>query len=292
MTTLKLQYEFYEEGEFTDEESVNYNSIKSIFEEKTEIIKTKSSFTINEPYTKFYIRNNNNYLKISHFAKDAFTVEYSNVIDNRFHSGNFYKKSIMPIIELFCNQNYLELNKIIPSTNKNVSELIKSYIAKDFTYHFSHKGIIWLLINCIITVALNIYIIGLILSKPILFILIIPSIFSVMLIMHFFLHINHITKSKNSSIRISSGCPKIVYMNNSNKKEFDKSEILKVINYSGFPTKNPFANYSFTRVFLKDNSSIEIGYMIIDGYDLRYKLRKINFEIKYVFYPYIKNYCP
>lgn len=114
ITTLKLQYKNYETGEFTEEKSVDKESLLSIFDQNTEIVHLRRTYTIKEPLISFYIKAGESYLRIMHFAKDAFTIWYCNEYETVLFKGYFYKKSTRKIIGLFIDNKIEELYELIP----------------------------------------------------------------------------------------------------------------------------------------------------------------------------------
>lgn len=291
MLTLKLQYDTFETGEFTEEYTVDTNSILEIFEEHTKIIKTKLSYTISKPYVKFFLKNGENYLLVMHFAKDAFPIEYCNELDDKLYSGNFYKNSVKTILELFSNKSFDALNKAIPRTKKNGLSLIRCFKREDFTYNYKYGGLAWLIIHTVLTFPFIVIIVAFGLKYSFnfafFFISIIMSFFPISVVMHFFLNYNYVKKSKGITIKISSGSSKITINHFNYLYEFEKSEIKEIKIYEAAGLRNPFNGYSFSRIVLNDNRAFNITNMIIEPYELEYKLRGIECKTLRKFYPYI-----
>jgi hypothetical protein len=99
MTTLKLQYDNYETGEYTEDKYVDKKTLLTIFDQNTEIVPFHKTYTIKQPLIKFYIKTKENYLCVMHFTKDAFTVWYCNDADKQLFEANFYKKNVRKILE-------------------------------------------------------------------------------------------------------------------------------------------------------------------------------------------------
>jgi hypothetical protein len=292
MLILKIQYDSYEAGEFASEQNVNIDTLLDIFEENTQIIQTRRSYTIKRPYIKFFLQHGDNFLKISHFAKDAFSVEYCNEPDDKLYQGNFYKKTIKQILVYFSENNFEALNKKIPRTNKNEMQLIKAFYKLDFTYSYRYRGYFDMLFNSILFLPLAICGILLLYITPLGGLTLIPLIFllSPLLIICFLirLNLNYIKNSKGKIITLSSGSTMIKYVYDNHTIEFNKSDIKELIIYHASAHRNPFSSYSFARLYLKNGTTIDISHMILDSYLVSYKLNRIPSKRIYKIYPYIK----
>jgi hypothetical protein len=292
MLILKIQYDSYEAGEFTAEQCVDIDTLLDIFEENTQIIQTKRSYTIKRPYIKFFLKNGDNYLKISHFAKDAFSVEYCNEPDDKLYVGNYYKKTIKQILVNFSENNFEALNKKIPRTNKNEKQLIKAFFKLDFTYLYRFRGYFDLIFNSILFFPLAIGGILLLFKTPLGFLSLFPLTFLLfpILILYFLirLNMNYVRNSKGKNITISSGLTTIKYVCDNHEIVFDKTDIKELLIYEASGYRNPYSNYSFARIILKNGVTIDISHMILDSYLISYKLNKIPSKRIRKIYPYIK----
>lgn len=302
MTTLKLQYGNFETGEFTEEKSIDKESLLELFEQNTEIVPLYSTYTIKRPLIKFFVKTRENYLCVKHFAKDAFTVWYCNDLDKKVFEGNFYKESVIKILELFIDSKFDELDKFIPRTTKSKKALIKEFIAIDFIYAYKRRGVFFLIFYSVLSSPLyyiflsfiflvhnrSFVTIKLLLSTATLFLVL--SVFPIANLFLFRLYFNYTKHSKNISIKVSSGSANITIYNETEIVEFTKDEIKILLQYFGAGVKSPFALYSFSRIILNDNRVFDISYMIIDPYELQLKLSKVPTKRIDKFYPYIKNY--
>lgn len=292
MVTLKLQYDTFETGEFTEEQSVDTDTLIAIFKEHTEIVKTKYSFTICKPYVRLFVQDGNNFLEVKHFAKDVFAVDYCNDPDTKLYTGNFYKRSVITILELFADGNFEALNKAIPRTKKSEEVLVKQFKPEDFTYTYRYRGLWSLLFNIIMPLPLTLlWMIFIVMSfsNPIyLFLALIFSYFPAILVMLLLLNHNYIKNSKGKSIRISSGSPEIVYTNNGVVSVINKSEIKGFSTNVSSGPRNPFAGFSYTRIVLNDGSAIVISHLLLDPLFLKAKMLKISNKTVFKFYPYIR----
>jgi hypothetical protein len=291
MIQLKLQYDTFEEGEFTNEQNVSLESLLGIFEKNTEIIKSKWSYTITKPYIKFFIQIGQNYLRIQHFAKDAFTVHYCNDPDEKLYQANFYKKTVLNIITLFCQEKYEDLNKLIPRTSDNEAVLIKLFIKKDFIYHYKHRGLFFLVFNSVFNLVFFagflIAAIGVRETMFFFFPLLMALLFLSLTISLFVLENNYIKNSRNKTIQISSGSQKIVITNNEQRNEFNKSDISEVVFYAN-GSRSGFNEYSFSKIKFKDGRHFNISFMLIDIWILEYKLNGVKTRRENKFYPIMK----
>jgi hypothetical protein len=292
MLILKIQYDSCEAGEFSSEQSVNLDTLLDIFEENTQIIQTKRSYTIKRPYIKFFIQNEDNYLKISHFAKDAFSVEYCNEPDDKLYSGNFYKKTIRQIIIYFSENNFGAINRKIPRTKKNETALIRTFQNLDFTYSYRYRGYFDLTFFSVLFLPLCIGEILLLVDTPFSFLTLIPLtlLFFPILILffHIRLNMNYVRNSIGKNITISSGSKTITYIYDNHAIEFNKSDIKELIIYEASGYRNPFSFYSFARFILNNGVIIDISHMILDSYLISYKLKRIPTKTIKKIYPYIK----
>jgi hypothetical protein len=291
MTTLKLQYDNFDTGEFTEEKTVDKQTLLTIFDENTEIVKANRTYSIKRPLIKFYLRKGENYLCIMHFTKDAFKVWYCNDPDTRLFEGNYYKKNVRKLLELFFDNNLVELNKFIPRTTKSEKSLISLFMTSDFLYIYRPKGLIYLALCTLMFlpgVYLFIYLTFISQDKVL---AIMTSIFPLIIIFHFILHFNYIKRSKNISIKVSSGSSKVVVYDDKKLYEFSKEDIKEVFQVTGSGFRNPYIGYSFSRIILNDSKIFDISYMIIEPYELKYKLSNVPTKQIARFYPFIKNYC-
>ena len=294
MLTLKLQYENFESGEFTDEIAVDKDALLKLFEEHTQI--NNPYHTISSARIKFFLSEGGHYLSAMHFSKDAFTVFYCNANDDKLYTGNFYKASVKTMLEYFALQNYNALNKLIPRTTSNKSELQKRFSNEDFTYRYKYRGLIWLLIHSVITIPLFyvMYQMGMKTSFGISFILLaLPvSIYPVSVIMHLILNCNYVKKSKGKSLKISKGSSTVIFTDHENRVVFEKPDIEEIIIVEGSGPRNPFFLYNYTRIILKNREVCEIPFMILHSGLLILKLKDIPIKRKRVFYPFIRKYRP
>lgn len=292
MPLLKIQYGHFESGEFTPENSVSLDSIFKIFEENTQIIPLKYSYTINKPYIKFFLRNEGNYLKVSHYAKDAFQVDFYNILDKKLHTGNFYKKSTKQILANFAEENYEAINNKIPITNSNAKQFINSFENLDFTYSYKYKGYLFHILNSILILPF-LGVLYLFFNQPFglleLFMLcffLLPMLLLIVFLIR--IDLNYVKNSKGKIITISSGAQQIKFIQDEKELIFFKSDIREVITYESSGGRNPFMAYSFTKIILKNDIKIDISFMILENDRILNKLKRIPPKRIYVYYPYIK----
>jgi hypothetical protein len=290
MTTLKLQYDNYETGEFTEDKYVDKKTLLTIFDQNTEIVPFHKTYTIKQPLIKFYIKTKENYLCVMHFTKDAFTVWYCNDADKQLFEGNFYKKNVRKILELFIDNKFDELNILIPRSKNSEKSLIKSFATSDFLYTFKKRGVHFLILFSVILLPLHYFFLSSIFIRYDLFLAIISSMFPIANFFLIRLHFNYIKHSKDTSIKISSGSPIVTVYNDRGTFEFAKYEVKILLQYFGAGYRNPYAEYSFSRIVLYDNRTFDISYMLIEPSELKFKLSKVTTKRIYKFYPYIKNY--
>lgn len=292
MVTLKLQYDTFETGEFTEEQTVDTDTLIAIFKEHTEIVKTNYSFTICKPYVRFFVQDGNNFLEVKHFAKDVFAVNYCNDPDTKLYTGNFYKRSVITILELFADGNFEALNKAIPRTKKSEEVLVKQFKPEDFTYPYRFRSS-WNYIYSFIVLLPGslvwLYFIYISFSNPSnLFLALILSNFPIILVMLLLLDNNYIKNSKGKSIRISSGSPEIIYTHNGEARVINKSEIKGFSTNVSSGSRNPFAGFGYTRIVLNDGSAIVISHLLLDPLFLKTKMLKIPNKTVFKSYPYIR----
>lgn len=290
MMTLKLQYDHYETGEFTEEKSVDKETLLTIFDQNTELVPFHKTYTIKRPLIKFYIKKGENYLCVMHYTKDSFTLWYCNEPDTKLFEGNYNKKRARKIIELFIEDKFDQLNKFIPRTTYNEKLLIKSFIKSDFLYTYKKRGEFLLILYSAILSPMHYLFLS---SIFILHDLYLASIISIFPIVNFFLimlHVNYIEHSKNTSIKISSGSKHVIVSKDGKTYEFNKGEIKILLQYIGVVGRNPFAQYGFSRIVLLDNRTFDISNMIIEPFELRYKISKVPTKCIEKIYPYIKKY--
>jgi hypothetical protein len=289
---LKLQHDTFEEGEFTSEQDVSLEDLLTIFQNNSQIVKTKRAFTINRPYITFFIQEGENYLRLSHFAKDAFSVYYCNDPDDKLFIGNFYKKTVLKIISLFGQDQHDELVKLIPRTSESEKALIKLFIRDDFFYSYKLRGRGSLIFYTLLFLPTGLFFFFTALkmfnTALFFFPLAFGLFFIITLILLYRIQLNHINDSKFKTIKISSGSSIVEINDNGQSSVFNKSEIREVIFYYTLAFKNPFADYSYSKIILKNGTTFNISYMILDQLILSHKLSGVTTRDVHKYYPIIR----
>lgn len=116
------------------------------------------------------------------------------------------------------------------------------------------------------------------------------SIFPIASFFLFRIYFNYKKHSKHTSIKASSGSPMVTVSNESGTFEFTKDEIKIFIQYLNAGYRSPYLEYSFSKIVLLDNRTFVISNMIIEPYELEFKLSKVPTKRIHKYYPYIKNY--
>lgn len=297
---LKLQYDSFETGEFTKEQEVDLHTLLTVFEENATIVKsyTRNRITINRPGVCLYLQDGQNFLRVQHFTKDAFTVDYCNDPDDRLYSGNFYKKSVKAILTLFAQQQHSQLCKQIPRTQRSESHTIKLFKEDDFVYHYKNQYLFSYLFNLFAEIFLFIFFFAMLvfsiveydrMGAFILFPLILTLLLLALIISVLILQKNYLENSKNKSIKVSSGSPEIVITENGKRITFNKSDIREVLFCGNFSIRRRLSlnNFSHIKIILKDKRVLNVTNMLIEGELLLHKLKNVPNKKVYQFYPYI-----
>jgi hypothetical protein len=124
--------------EFDIDKEVSLNEFIEIFNEHTTLKETQNSYTINSPFINMYLINGSYYLKITHFAKDAFAISL-NIDGEKFgYTGKYYKDSIPKIVSAFSEYRIQDLKSYL---KEKVSARKWSPIDFEVTdYTFFQKG--------------------------------------------------------------------------------------------------------------------------------------------------------
>jgi hypothetical protein len=297
MLKLKIQYSHYETGEFTEEQPVDESTLLRIFKEHTELIETPHSFTIKRAFVTFYITNENHYLRIMHFAKNAFVVEYMNTTDNIPHMGNFYINTVEDIIIEFARGNYYCLvNKIPLPKEKNNPLLDELFEEKRFVYSYKRRGF-WSLLFFIamlstLTIMYLLAIIAVFFSPIVILFIPFPLLLSFGIFYTFKIYATYKESSEGISIRITTGSSKFTLTKKNESKEFNKSDMKELRIYSTNQYKMPWGDYNFCRLIFNDKKTIDITFMIMDHWILESKFKGVPVIKIDKFYPYIDKIPP
>ncbi len=297
MLTLKLQYGFYEPGEFTREEQVSLERLLEIFDECTGIIQFRRSFTIKRPQIGFYLQNDENYLKVRHFSRDVFSVEYCNESDPIVYFGKFYLKSIHHILFHFANRNFEALSKKIPPGTEKKSSFVKTFKKLNFTYTYRYLGYIPLFFSLLLFAPSIVLLLNETFTEPFDLFKLGPAFFlmiilGVPLILTISLDINHYKHSKEKAITISSGSPVIIIKNGNNELVINKSEIREICFIRSSAWRAPFGFYEYSRIILNNGSKIDISDMILGFFKISRKANRIPTRNLEEFLPYVKYNLP
>jgi hypothetical protein len=292
LITIKLQYNNFDEGEFTEEQPIDYASFLEIFDkEANDRFDTKYSWTINNNYIKYFINGDNaHYTVIEHLGKEVYSFTYFNKIDKYAYGNNFYYNTIIELCKLYFENDFSALKQELGKSEKKATKLINFFTQHSLTYSFKHKkyfsliiGSFYPLMGCAI------------LFNELIFrnrVNVLLLIFSILLFTIYFflikLHLNHLKESKNKSITISSGNDNIKVNIEDIEIKFVKSDIKKLIVVNSTSFRNPFAEYEYTQIILNNDSIINITDMIIDTYLMEKKLKGVEKEKKATGYAYIK----
>jgi len=287
MTTLKIQYIDYESGEFTDKQTVDYDSFISIFKnEANDKHYSKYSWTIGHIKIKYYLSTDDTYfLLIEHNAKNGYKVTFCSKDDKCCLSNNFYSNSLNELCKEYFDKNFVILKGKLRISEDCYNSVLKSFKELKFTYSYKHP-----------TIYLFSYIYYLLWWPfPILFLIAhfyIPfAIFStgllILMVFHIRLHYRHYIESKNKTITISSGHEEIKITIGVVEYNFLKSDILKV-RFVSSGGRNPYGPYEYTQLGLKDGSVVNISNMLISTFKMDDKIKNIKKENRSVGYAYIK----
>ncbi|NVN96401.1 MAG: hypothetical protein HXX18_14090 [Bacteroidetes bacterium] len=287
MIILKLQYSNFEEGEFTEEQIIDYSSFLELFnKEDNDKIYSKHSWTLEHDRIKYFLNIENTYfIIIEHIARDGYKVTFSELNDKNIYENGFYNSSIEDILKLFFNTNFEALKKEFKIATTNNLSIINRFNRNFFEYEYNDIVIgqfaltlfVYSIVPCFFIAFAN-------LSTCIIitFILLLAAIFLC------WIHFNHIRESKNKSIIISSGNEEVVLTINDYEYKFFKKDIkkLKLITDAGKLSLLTFYNYS--QILLNNGSIINITNMIIEPTLMDEKIRFTEKENKVKLFPYIK----
>lgn len=291
MIKLKIQYNTYEDGEFTEENEYSLEEIIEVINIKTKPIHLKHSTQINHQSIKFYFQDGENYLKAEHIGKNAFHMYYCNEIETELYQGNYYLPKVIRLITLFYKGEYDELNRIIPKTSLREKKLIKSFATEDFVYLKKNVDLsnffLWSLFPLIFLTAF--------LTNPSF-----AALLFLVLGLPFFISIAYMLRIRNNykksssinAIKISRGINTISVWEDSVEYEFDKGDIVDLLivdpNLKWAHRGTPFDSYGYTQIKLKNGKILIITSMVIDVIEMEYKVSNIPHRIEKKFYPYIQ----
>jgi hypothetical protein len=292
MITIKLQYNNFDEGEFTEEQPIEFESFIKIFDElANDRIYSKYSWTINNNYIKYFIKVDNAHcMVIEHISKDVYSITFAEQIDKYAFCNNFYNDTVKELCKLYFNKDFSILKEKLVKSDIKATIFLKRFIQIDYTYSYKYKKIFDLIFGLFYLLAgIILLIIGI--EIP-LGINIIPLLFSISFLTGYFflikLHLNHLKESKNKSITISSVHDEIIVTDYNSEITFTKSDIkrLLIVKSAGF--RNPYVGYEFAQIILKNDSIINISSMIMDPFLIAKKIEGVEKLQKVVTYAYIK----
>ncbi|MFZ4401276.1 MAG: hypothetical protein ACOYO1_14655 [Bacteroidales bacterium] len=287
MITLKLQYSNFEEGEFTNEKSIDFVTFYQLFdkEDNNKVI-SKYSWTLENDRLKYYIQIENTYfLIIEHIARDGYCLTYCNCNEKYAYSNNFYNYDIIDLAKLFFISDYKTLTKKLIKNKSDASYIINRFENLDFNYNYLDNSTtlsnLTLLIYLIIVVLFFMFAeftTGIILM----------IVFSVFGFFNVVIYKNHSRESENKSIKISSGNEKIFFSIEDKEFSFFKKDIFKIRFVYDCGKISLLQNFNYTQFFLNNGSILNISNMIVEPAILEKKLNSIKKENKIRYFPFIK----
>lgn len=287
MTTLKIQYSNYEEGEFTNEQIVDYPSFIEIFEKETNNkIYTKYSWSLENNRLKFYINTDNEYLLIiEHIAKDYYNLTFCETKFKKGYECKLEKEILTEYLNLFFNKEYDYFHNKFNKTNKKTDTIINRFNKKDFIYKISFKFLIFNIFFSIlffITTGVIMFYMSNYIDR--LFIIPFAIIFIFSLITEIFKIRSHLLESLNKTVIISKGNNEIKIIINEHEYTFLKSDINKVIYYKSSKYESAFNIdyfnlYNNAQLILNNGSRINIPHILINSIIIEEKLSDIKKEI-------------
>lgn len=287
MTTLKLQYSNYEEGEFTKEQSVDYSTFIEIFEKETNnIVYSKYSWSLENNRIKFYINTENEYfIIIEHIAKDYYNLYFCDIKCKNTYECKIDKETIAEYISIFFDKEFNDFQDKFSRTNKKAANIIKRFDKKDFVYKINLKILIFDISFNLLSfsaIAVILYYFSVFINWQFIIPFVIVLIFS--LITETIKIRSHLIESQNKLIIISKGNKKIKIIINEHEYIFSKSDIKKVIyykplNYGRAFNIDYFNFYNYAQLILINGSIINIPHMLINSTIIEEKLFDIEKEI-------------
>lgn len=141
MITLKLQYSNFDEGEFTEEQPIDYTSFIEMFDkEANDRFYTKYSWTINNNYIKYFIKTDNaQFMVIEHISKDVYSISFAEQSDKYVYGNNFYDDTIKDLCKLFFDNAFLTLKDKLGQLETKTISLINQFKQIDYTYSYIFK---------------------------------------------------------------------------------------------------------------------------------------------------------
>jgi len=295
LVNFKIQYIHSEVGEFQLNKYLTCERIIEIIIDETSERFLSNTSTIKHPNISFYLTNDDSYLKITHFAKNVYTINYTSNEIPEVRIGNFYFKSVVELVKLFCNSKKEEfLNRISKKEGKK-KKMLKGFKEKSFEYFYNPYDVNFFFIIFYLTLsAIIIFSFAFTSTKEnndwgvlffVLSFFLIPCYFLVRI------HLNYIKFSKGISIKLSGGNETVIIHKYDEKFEFQKSDIkeLLIFNPFFFMSDSPFELYGYSKFTLKNGMVFNISCLVMKIHEVRFKNWKIPMKIVKRYYPIIKD---
>ena len=105
---------------------------------------------------------------------------------------------------------------------------------------------------------------------------------------NYILLLNYYLYSKNKTLQLSQGSKFFWWGNSNNIKEYNKSDVEKIIIRQNKARRCPWGEFTLTFLYLKTGEIIKIPSTFLCGSKLLYKMPEIPFKIKGSFIPFCK----
>lgn len=263
--------------EFDIDKDVSLNEFIDIFNELTTLKETQNSYIISSPFMNMYLINGIYYLKITHFAKDAFILTLNIKGEKYGFTGKYYKESISKIVSAFSENRIQDLKSYLKEKISARKWNPKDFEATDYSFFQKRFFRPVMISDIVIFFAIN-SMLFFVSDSIFMIVLTINCSFSIISFEALF-YINHYKCSKNIIVNISRNELKIRI--DGIEKIIKNNEIESVVYHS----QRSYTTYSDVK--LKDGSIFQFSEEIFHIY----KIANSSLNIKYLWsnrFPYIK----
>ncbi|MEP6713799.1 MAG: hypothetical protein ABJA37_15335 [Ferruginibacter sp.] len=291
--TCKIQYNTFEPGEFTGIKNVDFQTALNTIEnfpwnkQREHIIIDLTCPSVSFEYSPDSI------LKLELYFNNKFVLNF-------FDGEHLYSKSFInyklsyPFIKYFFEHQTIDFTTY-KKENTIFKNINKHFITNEFIYTVRGKTL-WQLLDfgTIIFSATLIFLFFMFMfghpHKPLQpFVFIISPLFFLLYGgINYILLVNYYLYSKNKTLQLSQGSKIFWWGNPNNIKEYNKSDVEKIIIRQNKGKRCPWGEFTLTFLYLKTGEIIKIPSTFLSGGKLLYKMPETPSKIKGSFIPFCK----
>lgn len=275
----KIQYNYYEDGEYTDIQYLDLSEILHLFNTFPFSDSSKHKSFVYSAEDSICLENTNNqFLKIVKYHPDYYHLLYFNSKDFSLHQKLVQQSNdVIDIISNFYESALFNPSHYCFDTPSFQEKLLESFKGKSFEYSTRKRWKSYLFKDNILDLiylicGLSLLFWGLLTHKSIF-----PSLILLPLgIISCTLFLNYYLKSKDYVLILSKGSSTFQYGPKAALQTFEKSNIKSFEEIGIKNIRAPFNQYYYVKITMKDNTVVIIPNIIISDSDLQLKFPRLN----------------